>query len=229
MNVLEMITRVALVFLLLIVWARVLGRKLISQMTFFDFVAGVTMGSIGASIIFSPNIRLVIGLVGLSLFCALVLLTSWVSLKSMKADQAINAGPLILVNQGKVLVRELAKIRMTYSQLLMLLRKKNAFYLDEVEQAVFETDGTLSVQMKTSAMQVTRQDLSLTVSSRGMPHVFISDGKLIDTSLKALNKDRQWVDELMKQQGLNRVSDVALAQMDQTGHFYIVKKKTTCE
>lgn len=225
MNTIEIVIRSVLVFFILLVWARILGRKLISQMKFFDFVAGVTIGSMGGSLIFTRNIGLGTGIFALSAFSLLAIVSGLISLKSFPLRRVIDSGPVIIMRQGQILNEEMSKLRMTYNDLLMMLRKKDVFYLDEVELAVFETDGTLSVQRKTEAMPVSRQDMNISKTTRGVPSTFIMDGKLQQEGLDAIEKDINWVSELLKNRNIKSIHEVTLAQVDQAGTVYVDTRK----
>lgn len=211
-------------FFVLLIWCRVLGKKLISQMTFFDYVTGITIGTISGSIIFTANVPLLIGLLGLSLFAALALAVGFFVLKSFRGRKIINSEPTLIIKSGEVLEEGLKKTRLTMDDLLMLLRKKNAFYFDEVETAFLEIDGTVSVLKRPESSPATPKDLQLVALSRGLPQTFIIDGNILENSLASMGKDRAWVESTLQANGISEVGDVALAQMDEQNKVYIDKR-----
>lgn len=224
MSVWEIVIRAIASFVGLLLWSRLLGKKLISQMTFFDFVAGVTMGSIGGAIILTNTIPLWICLVGLSTFVVCALLVDLVALRSTAARDLLDSEPLLVVRKGKVMEDGMRKARLTVEDLLMQMRKKNTFYLNDVEYAFFENDGTVSVLKKTDAMPVSNKDAQIHPAERGLPHAFIIDGKVRQGSLKDMNKDMAWVEQQLQAQGIDDVSKVVLAQADQQGQVYFDKR-----
>jgi uncharacterized membrane protein YcaP (DUF421 family) len=221
---LEMAIRTAIVFFALYVWCRILGRKLISQITFFDFVSGITLGTISGSIMFSQYVPLTVGLVGLSLFALFALIIDIMVLKSFRARKILDSEPTLIVKNGEVLEEGMKKARLTMDDLLMLLRKKNVFYVDEVDTALFEIDGTVSVLKKSKSLPVTPKDLKIVSSSRGLPQTFIIDGEILENSLDAIGKDKLWVESILHSKGISKVDDVALAQIDQQDQVYIDKR-----
>lgn len=223
-SVLEVITRAVISFVVLFIWCRILGKKLISQVTFFDFVAGITIGSVTANIMLSPQIPLWIGLIGLSLFCALALLLDWLSLKSLKVRKLGDGVPILVIKEGKILEEGMRKSRLNMDNLLFMLRKKNIFYLDEVELAYYETDGSVSALKKTNFQAVTRQDMSFSAITRGLPQAVIKDGKMIETGLKELGKDEKWLKKQLEKVGVDDLSDVTLAQVDQNDQMYVDRR-----
>jgi uncharacterized membrane protein YcaP (DUF421 family) len=204
---------------------RFLGKKLISQMTFFDYVAGITLGNITASIIFIKDIPVSIGLSGLVIFTVLALILEIFSLKSIIMRKVINDEPTLIIENGKIYENGLKKSRLTIDNLLFHLRKKNIFYLDEVDIAYFETDGTVSILKKTESMPVTRKDIDTVQESRGLSQTFIIDGSIQKNSLKAINKDEKWVRTLLESKGISSITEVVVAQIDKKGNVYIDQRK----
>jgi uncharacterized membrane protein YcaP (DUF421 family) len=216
--------RAVIVFLGLLIWARILGKKLISQMTFFDFVAGVAIGSIGGSIMFNTNITVVQGIWGLSVFVVCVLLVDFLVLKNYRSRIIIESQPIIVIKNGEILEQKMAKVRLTMDDLMMLLRKKNVFYVDEVDTAYFETDGTLTVLKKTEYMAATRKDLNLFPASRGRAENFIMDGQILEDKLSSMGKDEDWVKSILQANGVTDIKRVAFAQIDELNQVYIDKR-----
>jgi uncharacterized membrane protein YcaP (DUF421 family) len=217
----EMIVRTVIVFILLYILSRGLGKKLISQMNFFDFVAGISIGSITASIMFSKEISLLTGLVGLSVFCLITYIIDISVLKSFTLRKILNSEPTLIIKDGRILETGMKKVRLSIDELLMLLRRKGVFYLDEVEIALFETDGALTVLLKPNNKLVTCGNLQLQTTSRGLAQAFIIDGAVMKHSLTVLGKDLDWVHSLLKLNGLSTVEEVVFAQIDQLGNVYI--------
>jgi len=217
----EIAGRSAAVFLALLFWARILGKKVISQMTFFDFVAGVAIGSIGANVMLNRSTPFGAELLGLSVFCAMALLSDIVSLKSIIGRKVLDSEPSIIIKDGKILEEGMTKARLTVDGLLLMLRKKDVFYVDEVELAYFEVDGTISVLRKAGAMPATREDVSSVKPSRGRPQALIIDGKVMPDSLREAGKDAAWVEGELRSRGISDVGDVMFMQVDQAGNVYV--------
>ncbi|MFE5319775.1 DUF421 domain-containing protein [Paenibacillus sp. NPDC056579] len=224
MTCLEIILRAVISFIGLLIWARILGKKLISHMTFFDFVAGVTYGSIGGNLIFNKSISLLVGAVGLTIFSVLVLLSDYISLKSFLGRKILDSEPQLIIASGQILLDNMKKARLTINDLQMLLRKKDVFYIDEIEFAFLETDGSLSVLKKTKYRSVLREDVNIQSMSRGIPHACIIDSNIIEENLNKIRKNRQWLENLLKQKNI-QLENVLLAQIDQRDHVSFLFKK----
>src|SRR5690242_13491980 len=111
MSLVEIILRALVSFIGLLFWSRMIGKKMISHMTFFDFIAGVTFGSIGGNLIFNKNVSLPIGIIGLTLFSSLVLLSDYISLKSYLGRKILDSKPQEVIKDGQILLQNLKKVR----------------------------------------------------------------------------------------------------------------------
>lgn len=221
MAIQEILIRTLITFIVAYILCRILGKKLISQMTFFDFVAGISIGTIIGSIMFSKDIKLTVGLIGLIFFFFIVLLIDILVVKSFILRKIFNGESTIIIKHGKILEEGMKKARLNMDELLLKLRKKNVFYLDEVDIAIFETDGSLSVLQKPESQPATRKDLALTTSSRGYAQAIIIDGQVLDSTLTMIGKNQEWLDSILQSQGISNVSDVFFAQVDEQNNAYI--------
>ena len=224
MSAFEMMIRTTVSFIVVYVLCRILSKKLISQMTFFDYVAGITIGSIVASSMFMKDVKISIAMLGLILFCVYVFVTSIIALKSLTARKVLESEPTYLIQNGQILEEALKKNRFSMDDLVANLRKKNVFYLDQVEAAILENDGTVSVLRKPNYLPAVKQDVFSVTSSRGIAQAFIVDGKILSKSLELLGKDTAWVSAVLKMNNIEKVEDVFFAQIDQQNNVYIDKR-----
>jgi uncharacterized membrane protein YcaP (DUF421 family) len=220
MSLVEILLRSIVSFIGLLFWARIIGKKLISHFTFFDFVAGVTFGSIGGNLIFNKNVSLFAGIIGLTMFSTLVLISDYISLKSFMGRKILDSEPQVIIKDGQIMMENMKRVRLTIDELLMLLRKKDTFYIDEIEFALIETDGTLSIMKKAVNMSITREDFNIQGKSRGIPQACIIDGKIIEENLKNIQKDTQWMAIALKSRNIE-LEQVLLAQIDQQDRVFL--------
>ncbi|QAS54361.1 DUF421 domain-containing protein [Halobacillus litoralis] len=225
MSYLEVLSRGLVLFSTLYFLARVLNKKLISQMTFFDFVAGITLGSMTATLTFSVNVSLGKGVFGLILFALLVLIIDVLCLKNFHLRKVFNSEPTVLMDNGKVLENGMKKVRFTVDELLIQLRKKNVFHFSDVESAVLETDGSVSVLKKAGRQTITQQDLNIIKKTAGLPQIVMIEGNVLPYSLKSMGKDESWLKNQLKQRGISDLTDVIVAQLSATDELYIDTKK----
>lgn len=215
------IIRSVIVFILLMVMARIMGKKQISQLTFFDYCVGITIGSIASAMAIDQGIKISNGVVGLIIFGTFSVLMSYGGLKSMKFRRLTDGSPAILIKNGQVLEKSMGKSKMNINELMLFLREKNIFNVSDVEMAIMETNGQLSVMKKTDHQPITPHQLGLKINSDSGPALVIMDGQLLKKSLATLGYSEAWLlGEIMKQ-GASGFKEVFLTQIDSNGKVYV--------
>ncbi|MGE5704515.1 MAG: DUF421 domain-containing protein [Clostridia bacterium] len=222
---LEMITRATVTFLVLMVLTRLLGKKQISQLTFFNYVAGITMGSIAGEISGQSQTPFFNGLISLIWWFLLTILVGFISLKSRKGRVLIDGEPSIVIKKGKILEQVLADARLNMDDLSMLLREKDIFAVNEVEYAILEPNGQLSVLKKPEYESVAKQDLHIAVSPiLYLPAEVIVDGKIVYKNLRELNLTQAWLGNELQKAGITSPDEVFYAEIQTDGTLHIDKR-----
>ncbi|OEH86538.1 hypothetical protein BHU72_13090 [Desulfuribacillus stibiiarsenatis] len=194
------------VFILLIILVRLVGKKMLGQLTFFDFVTGITLGNIGGAFVTS-EVKGNYVLLSSVVFAGMALITGFITLKSVTARKLIEGEPIIVIQNGKILEHNMKSIRYNQDDLVMQLRDKNIFDMTEVDLAMIEPHGTLSVIKKNA--------------KHGISTELVRDGRIQELNLKQLNKTHEWLyNELMKH-GVKDVNEVFLAALNKNGNIYI--------
>ncbi|MCT2535742.1 DUF421 domain-containing protein [Aquibacillus koreensis] len=227
MELSELLLRIGLSFFVLLGLTRVMGRKELSQLTFFNFVSGIAIGSIAANLVVSQNLSIRNGIIALAGWSALTIVMGLIDIKSKKARKFIEGEPLILIKNGQIMESALRKARLDIDALNAILREKNAFSIADVDYAIFETDGKLSVMKKHNKQSVKRSDMLLQKVADDvypMPTEVISDGTVNQKNLEDLNLDKKWIDKQLEDVGIKDVGDVFYAELQKDGSLYIDKK-----
>lgn len=215
------IIRSLIVFFLLLILARIMGKKQISHLTFFDYCVGITIGSIAASMAVDQNIKISNGVVALIVWGGIPLILGFIGLKSKWFHQLTDGKADLLIEKGVILERNLKKNQLAVEELMLLLREKDVFEIEDVEIAVLETNGQLSILKKTEKQPVTPEILNIPVESEHGPTIIISDGQVMKNSLKRLGYTQEWLLSEIEKQGATKISDVFLAQINSKGNVYI--------
>lgn len=215
------VVRGLIAFFTLLIFARLLGKQQISQLTFFEYVLGISIGSIAATMTTDLNVNVWNIWVGLVVWTVAAFLLQVVILKSRKAAKYIDGEPTVVIMNGQVMEGALRKMRFGVSEILELLRVKGVFDLTEVEFAVLETSGNLSVLKKSEYQPVTPKDLKLPTDYKGLSTELIYDGVVIDQNLKQVNLNRQWLYGQLAKQGVKDPAEVFLAVLDTAGNLYV--------
>ena len=198
-----------------------MGKKQISQLTFFDYVVGISIGSIAAALSVEKNISLREGISSMIVWTAFPLILSFIASKSMTARRLLDGTPIILIQNGKILEQNLHKAKFTVNDLLEELRIQGVFNIGDVEFALLETSGKMSVLKKTSRQTVTVSDLNLRSNSQGLCANLIIDGKLMSENIALINKSESWLKNELKERNIFSIADVLLACIDSNGNIYI--------
>jgi len=217
--------RTILGFFILLLLTRILGKKQLSQMTFFTYITGIALGNIAGDMVVHKDIKLIDGITGLSLWAILALGIETLSLKSSKARILLDGEPTIIIKNGKILEKAMASNKLNMDDLSMLLRDKNVFSVREVEYAILEPNGKLSVLKKQEEENVTKKDLQIPLSQRlYIPMELIVDGKIVTRNLKELNLNLEWLENQIKLCGVHSVEEVFFAELQSDGSVYVDKK-----
>ncbi len=227
MPILELLLRVVLSFAALLVLTRLMGRKELSQMTFFNFVSGIALGTIWASLAVDSTLSIRNGVIALLGWSVITVALGLIDIKSKKAREVIEGQPRILIKKGKIMEGELRKVRLDIDALYSLLREKNVFSVADVDYAIFETDGKLSVMKKEPQQSLTKSDMGMQQSK---PNIYpistavINDGRVISTNLEKLNLNQQWLEQQLQSSGIDSISEVFYAEVQKDGSLYIDNK-----
>jgi uncharacterized membrane protein YcaP (DUF421 family) len=224
MVILEVFLQTFLAFFAILIFARILNKQQMAQLTFYDYVNGITFGSIAAMLASDVEQRTWQHLLGLALFAALTYLMSYISLKSRPLRKLLQGEPTILIHNGKILEGNMADLRYNLDDLTSQLREKDCFNIADVEFAIAEPNGSLTVLLKTQKQPVTPVDLNIPTSYCGISTELIMDGKIIYPNLDQENVDIKWLENELNKQGIYSVSEVMYASLDTAGNLYIDKK-----
>lgn len=205
-------------------FTRLSGKKQISQLSFFHYVIGISIGSIAAAYAVDKELEFTGFLVSMIIYGVFPLILSQMNIKNYKFRKFLNGSPTILIQDGKIIENNLRKTKINVNELLEECRLKNAFNISEVEFAILETNGQVSVQPKSENLPVTIKDMAIDSKYKGLCANIIIDGNIIDETLQCLGKTKKWAENEIKKSGVTDISDILLAFMDSNGKISIYKK-----
>jgi uncharacterized membrane protein YcaP (DUF421 family) len=182
----EITLRSTAVIIFLFILTKWLGKKQISQLTFFEYITGITIGSIAAEASFDETLNLFHGIIAMFIWALIPFLVGVLSMKSKRARNFLEGRATILIKDGKVLEDNLKKEKYTIDELLEQLRKSNIFAIEDVEYALLEPGGDVTVLLKKEKQPLTAKDLKLDVAPIKQPETVIMDGVILDEPLATL-------------------------------------------
>ena len=199
---------------------RITGRKSLSQLNYFDFFTVGVVANLFSKYISDPTQGREIFLAPVAIATADVL-ASRMAIKSDRARQLLEGKPVIFIKDGQILERNIAKMHYNVAEVLAALRYKGVYNLKDVEYAVLEVDGTISVLKKPQSNPLTPQDMNIPTHYEGLPSVIIKEGRVLLDNLRQNNLCANWLTNKLKELGINDISQVFLASLAPDGSLYV--------
>ena len=216
--------RTILVLVILFFITKMMGKKQISELNFFDYVVGITIGSIAADISLDIEKDMIAGIAALFIYGFISYIISFVSIKSILARRFFIGVPTVLVEKGKIIESGLKKSKIDVNDLLMEARENGYFNLDEIDYALMEVNGNISFLPKEKEKPVTKKDMKIKCSNEGLTVNGIIDSKYMVNNMKAINKDKEWLDHELKVNGYDNYDNILLATIDNNYKVTIYEK-----
>lgn len=204
----------------LFVITKMIGKKQISELSFFEYVSGITIGSIAGEIIMGLDNHWASGILSIMIFGLVTLFADILSLKSKSFRDFFEGKGTIFIKDGKILEDNLKKERYSIDDLSSLLRQKNVFKAADVEFAVLEPRGDLSIMLKKENQPLTPKDLQLNLPQEKEPQTVIMDGKILNDPLAGSGKSKKWLKAEIEKLGLTQ-ENIFLGQIDSFGDLTV--------
>lgn len=220
--------RTLFAIVVMLILARINGSKEISQLTFFDYIVGITVGSIAAELAIDYELDVWAALLGLVMFMLASLALSVITNKSMTLRRLITGAPVILIKNGEILYDGLKRARFDVNDMLRELRSQGYFDVTAINCAILETNGKLSVLLKSAERPATAGESGINPEQDDVPADVIIDGKVITGNLDAIDKTSEWLDAQLKKQGVDDRKKVLLATYSD-GELNVFEKKKSQE
>ena len=192
---------------------KLIGKKQVSQLSLFDYVIGISIGNFAAEMTINLESEELYGIIAVLLFGGIAYLVSVGTMKSIKLRRFFMGSPTILIEHGKILQDNFYKVKYDINDMLEQCRVNGYFDISEIDYAIVEANGELSILAKSEYLPVNRNDMKLKVSKNGLCANVIIDGKVMYNNLKKINKDEKWLNKELKLKGKD-ISDIILATVD---------------
>lgn len=223
-EVLDVIFRALLSLIVLFLVTKLLGKKQVSQLSLFDYVIGISIGNFAAEMTTDLELSYVNGIVAVLVFGLVAFLVSHLTMKSIVLRRFFIGTPTVLIQNGKILVNNLRKCKLDINDLLEQCRVDGYFDIFQIEYALMEANGRLSILPKGEFLPVTINDMKLKKEQQGLCANVIIDGKIMDNNLNAIGKDKKWLNKELKVKGYRNISNVLLATIDNKEKMVIYER-----
>ena len=202
---------------------KIMGHKQLAQLDFFDYITGITIGSIAAEMAteleqpWKP-------LTAMAVYGGVALLLSILSNKFPRMRKYLNGTPTILIDHGKLHRGNFKKAKLDLSEFMVMCRQQGYFNLNDIQTAVFEYNGTLSILPVSKKRPATPQDLNLSPNPEYIQTEIIMDGRVLEANLKRMGLDNKWLKKQLLAQGYKKPQEVFLAVCDEENQLTIFAK-----
>lgn len=200
--------------------AKIMGHKQMSQLDFFDYISGITIGSIAAELATELEEPLK-PLIAIAVYGAVAVLLSKITSLFPKSRKYINGTPTILMNNGKLYRENLKKAKLDLSEFMVMCRQQGYFNLSDIQTAVFEFNGKLSILPVSKKRPANPEDLNLSPAPEFIHTEVIMDGRILDENLKRMGLDDKWLQKQLNAQGYKKADEVFLALCDENNQLTV--------
>lgn len=208
----------------LFIIAKVIGHKQMSQLDFFDYITGITIGSIAAELATELEEPMK-PLIAMIVYGAITFILTVITSKLPKMRKFINGTPTIIMNDGKIYRRNLKKAKIDLSEFMVMCRQEGYFDLADIQTAIFEYNGRLTVLPVSTKRPIKPEDVSLTPQPEYISTEVIMDGRVLDENLNRMGLDTKWLESQIKVQGFKNTKEILLGICDQDKNLTLYRSE----
>lgn len=202
--------------------AKILGHKQMAQLDFFDYITGITIGSIAAELATELEQPLK-PLIAMVIYGGIAICLSLFTNKSLKSRKFINGMPTIIMDNGRLYRKNMKKAKLDLSEFMVMCRQEGYFNLNDIQTAVFEYNGRLTILPVSDKRPVTPKDLNISPQKEKICTEVIMDGQILEENLKRLGLDLTWLDKQLKMQKYSSAKEIYLGICDQDNNLSLFK------
>ncbi|WP_138205538.1 YetF domain-containing protein [Haloimpatiens lingqiaonensis] len=221
-----LIFRTIILYFISILALRLMGKRQIGELQPFELVIAIMISELASMPMQDSRMPLINGIIPVLTLLIIQIIISVVQLKSEKVQKLICGKPSILIEDGKVNIQELRHQRINLNDLMEELRLNGYFNLQDIEYAILETSGQLSIIPNSQLTPVKKEDLGIQVPQEKLPITLILDGKINSENLNKANKTMDWLNNQIFKNNISSVEDVFIGLLDSKGNFYYQLKNS---
>lgn len=213
-EVLDVFIRALISLVTLFIVAKMLGKKQVSQLSLFDYVIGISIGNFAAEMTINLESQYMNGIVAVLIFGLVAYLVSILTMKSIFLRRFFMGTPSMLIQNGKLVHKNLVKVKMDVNDLLEVCRSCGYFDISEIEYALLEANGYLSVLPKSEHRNVTLKDIGITDKAASLCANVVIDGNFMENNIKNMNKTVPEIKKMIKKVSKDPLDDILLVTLD---------------
>lgn len=219
-----LVLRSIIIYLIVLVAVRLMGKRQIGDMQPFELVVTFIIADLACIPMSDVSIPIVFGIIPLLTLVVLHHLLSLLNRKSIIFRKILNGKPIIVIDKEGINYKALKKLNMTLNDLTEGLRASQCFNIQDVAYAIVETNGNISVLLKSEVSPITTQDMKVKTEEASLNIILVNDGKLVKDNLANLNINNEFIDKILKEQNTKSLSDVLILTINEKGEVYYQEK-----
>ena len=215
--------RAIILYIVVLVVMRLMGKREIGQLQPFELAIAIMIADLASVPMSELGIPLTSGIIPILALLVIYMVISALNMKSINFRKVISGQPSLLIYRGRIDEKVLKRERITINELQERLRGENVFNLADVEYAILETNGQVTVIQKPEKRNLIPEDLNITPEYEGIPYDLVVDGKIMNENLKAIGRDEIWLEKQLKKFDA-KPNNTLIATIDGKGEFFCQKK-----
>lgn len=216
--------RTIILYIVIIAGIRLMGKRQVGELEPSELVMSLIIADLASVPMQDYGIPLLTGLIPILALLSMTMILSVLTMKSIRFRALLCGRPSVVIRDGALDQKEMARNRLTVDELLEELRGQGYTDLSAVKYAILETNGRLSVLPYACQKAPTARQMKVSVQEGGLPLVVVSDGRLLEHNLKALGHDRSWLERQLARQGCGETGDIFLLLVDERDSIYLARK-----
>lgn len=216
--------RTLVLYIVVVTVMRIMGKRQIGELQPFELVIAIMLSELAAVPMQDTGIPLIHGLIPILTLMFLEIFLSYITLKSRRVRKIVCGTASVLIQHGEVMEEELRRQRFNLDDLMEELRLSGYLNIFEIEYAILENSGVLSIIPKSANSPVTRKDLNLSVKEVELPVALVLDGELSDYNLKYIGKDKKWLLNKLNEHKINKIEDTFIAMIGSNGELFVQRR-----
>ena len=220
------IIRTSIIYILLVLAIRLTGKRQIGELEISELVSTILISEIAAAPVSNADVPITFAIVPILLIISLEVIISFLATRSNIMKKVFIGSPSVLIKRSKLQLSELSKARMSIEELMCELRVNGISTIEDVDYAILESNGKLSVTPRAHARNATPADLGIRLEDTGIAHAVVVDGAIKKEALDGSRKDAAWLESEIKKRKL-KLKEIFLLTVDDADNIYIIKRKDT--
>ena len=220
-EIIDIVLQTLVAFFAILLITRILGRQQVAQLTIYEYINGITFGSIAATVATDLGQPSWGHIMGLFLFGGLTFIVSYTSKKNRTLSKIVDGEPVLVIQDSHILEKNLSRFQYTVDDLNHLLRKKDIFNIEDVKYAILETTGEISVVKVAGKENVKIENMNLQATQEELITDIVVTGKIIYENLKKRNISVNWLSSQLRVMGVKNINDIYYATLDKDKKIYI--------